>query len=80
MASLTEYFQENRPKPKYHIGDRVHGKYHGIPFCGTVGGETTVNFTVGAVVTVFLDLPLKYKKEWIMTFINVKPSTLEKLK
>lgn len=79
MSTVEEYFAENRPAPKYHPGDRVIGKYHGVPFVGTVGGDTLINFTVGSVVTVFLDLPFKYKNEWYETFVNVKYKDIKKI-
>ena len=72
MASLAEYFAANRPKPKYQIGERVFGKYNGVPFVGTVGCDNMVNETIGPMVTIFLDLPLKDQKTVHMTFIKVQ--------
>lgn len=79
MASLAEYFAANRPVPKYQIGDRVIGKYHGIPFVGTVGCDNMVNETIGPMVTVFLDLPLKHKDTVHFTFVKVKYKDIKKL-
>lgn len=71
MSSLAEYFEANRPKAKYHIGDRVEGKYQGVPYVGTVGSDVMRNETEGPMVTVHLDLPLRTKKETHLHFIRV---------
>jgi hypothetical protein len=60
MASLAEYFEKNRYKPKYFIGDRVRGLWNGIPFSGTVGNDSVVIESEGPRISVFLDLPIKY--------------------
>jgi hypothetical protein len=78
MGTLAEYFEQNRPRAQWHFGDRVQGKYQGIPFIGTCGGETMVNETEGSLVTVFLDLPLKAKNKVYSTFIKVSPKSLTK--
>jgi hypothetical protein len=57
--TLAEYFAENRPKPKFFLGDRVHGKYQGIMFRGSVGNDRMTDEEEGSVVTVHLDLPLR---------------------
>ena len=31
MSSAVEYFAKTRPKPKYHIGDRVEGYFKKAP-------------------------------------------------
>jgi|LauGreDrversion4_2_1035121.scaffolds.fasta_scaffold1295544_2 hypothetical protein len=79
MSSLSEYFAKNRPVPKWTFGDRVFGRYNGIPFVGTCGGEGMVNETEGSLVTVFIDLPIKHKNTWHTTFIKVKPKDLKRL-
>jgi hypothetical protein len=61
MATLAEYFKENRYKGKYNIGDRIIGKYNSIPFVGTVGNDTLINDIEGPRISVHLDLPIKYK-------------------
>ena len=66
--TLAEYFALHRPQPKYQIGDRVIGKYEGVPFVGTCGCDNMVNETLGPMVTVFLDLPLKTKTTVHHTF------------
>lgn len=77
MSNLAEYFAKNRPQPKFNFGDRVCGKYHGVPFVGTCGGEGMVNEEQGMLVTVFLDLPLKHKDTVHHTFIKVKAKDIK---
>jgi hypothetical protein len=79
MGTLAEYFAKNRPTATWQFGDRVSGKFNGVPFVGTCGGEGMVNETEGSLVTVFLDLPLKSKTTWHNTYIKVKPKTLKRL-
>lgn len=79
MSSLAEYFAKHRPVPKWTFGDRVFGHYNGIPFVGTCGGEGMVNEVEGSQVTVFVDLPVKYKATWHTTFIKVSPKALKRL-
>jgi hypothetical protein len=77
MGTLADYFAKNRPQAKWNFGDRVCGKFHGVPFVGTCGGEVMVNEEQGSLVTFFLDLPLKYKDTVYDTFIKVKPKDLK---
>lgn len=79
MPSLAEYFAANRPQAKWTFGDRVFGKFNGIPFVGTTGGEVMVNEEQGSLVTVFIDLPIKHNDTWHTTFIKVKPKDIKKL-
>lgn len=79
MSNLAEYFAKHRPQAKWTFGERVFGKYNGVPFTGTTGGEGMVNEEQGSLVTVFIDLPLKDKNTWHMTFIKVKPTALKRL-
>ena len=79
MSNLAEYFARNRPQPTWEFGDRVFGKFNGVPFVGTCGGEGMVNEEQGILVTVFLDLPLKHKDTWHNTFVKVEPKSLKKL-
>ncbi len=58
MGNLSDYFERNAYKPKYHIGDRVFGHWNKIPFVGTVGNDTLVSEIEGPRITVHLDLPL----------------------
>ncbi len=71
MASLAEYFEKNRYKPKYFLGDRVFGYWNKIPFIGTVGNDTVISEIEGPRISVFLDLPIKYKDK-VHTIIIVK--------
>lgn len=61
MASLEEYFSKNRYQSKYNMGDRVIGKWNGIPFVGSVGNDTVINEEQGPRISVHLDLPIKYE-------------------
>ncbi len=58
MGNLADYFEKDRYKPKYFIGDRVSGKWNKIPFIGTVGNDTLINEIEGPRITVHLDLPI----------------------
>jgi hypothetical protein len=55
---LKTYFDQNRYKSKYLIGDRIEGKYNKIPFVGSVGNDSVRNDDEAPHVTVHLDLPL----------------------
>ena len=57
-GALTKYFQEVGYKPTYHIGDRVRGRFNGIPISGSVGNDNLVNEDEGPKISVFLDLPI----------------------
>jgi hypothetical protein len=59
MASLAEYFAANRYHGKWQIGDRVSGKWHKIPFIGSVGNDTVINELIGPQVSIHLDLPIR---------------------
>lgn len=56
--TLAEYFEKNRPKPKYQFGARVFGYHNKIPFLGTVGADNLVSEEEGVAVTITLDLPI----------------------
>lgn len=75
MPSLSEYFEKNRYKPKWFIGDRVEGKWNGIPFVGSVGNDSVVNEHEGPKVSVHVDLPILHNDK-IYTIIFVKPNQL----
>jgi len=64
MSSLAEYFEANRPKPKYKFGDRVEGVYQGIPYVGTAYTDNMRNETEGPMVSIHLDLPMKIDSVW----------------
>lgn len=63
MASIAEYFEKNRTKPRYKIGDRVHGLWNNIPFRGSVANDSVVSEEQGPIVSIFLDLPITMKGE-----------------
>ena len=77
--NLAEYFAANRYQAKYHIGDRVIGKWNKIPFVGTVGNDTLVSELEGPRITVHLDLPLKYNGT-IHNMLVVKHKDIRSLK
>ena len=79
MASLKEYFEQNRYQAKYSIGDRVFGKFNKIPFVGTVGNDTVVSEAEGPRVSVHLDLPIKYQDK-VYTVIIVKHKDIKAYK
>ena len=60
MAHAIDQFEISKYKPKYEIGDRVFGKFHKIPFVGSVGNDRIVSEITGPEITIHLDLPLKY--------------------
>jgi len=77
MASLSDYFAKNAYKPKYFLGDRVYGKFHSIPFIGTVGNDRVVNLD-GPEITIHLDLPMKHNGE-LKNFIIVKHKDIKQI-
>jgi hypothetical protein len=60
MGTQTDYFNRIGYKHTYDIGDRIEGKWNGIPFVGSVGNDRLVNEDDGPEITVHLDLPIKY--------------------
>ncbi len=78
MNNYAEYFSKNREKPKWFIGERVSGKWNKIPFIGTVLNDNVVSEEEGPRVSVYLDLPLKYKNEH-KNIIFVKQKDIKKL-
>ncbi len=79
MPSLAEYFEKNRPKAVWFIGDRVFGLWNKIPFIGTVGNDNMVSEVEGPRVSVFLDLPIRYNGN-IHNIVFVKQADIKKLK
>jgi hypothetical protein len=59
-----EYFTANRPKPRYKFGDRVEGKYMGIPYVGSAYTDNMRNEIEGPMVSIHLDLPMKIDNEY----------------
>lgn len=78
MASLAEYFAANRPKPVWHIGDRVFGKWNKIPFIGTVGNDNMINELEGPRVSIHSDLPIKFE-DVVRSVIFVKQKDIKRL-
>lgn len=78
MPGYAEYFEKNRPKPKFHMGDRVFGRWNKIPFVGSVAVDGMVSEEEGPRVSVFLDLPLQHKGE-VKTILTVKQRDLKLL-
>lgn len=78
MPNYAEYFEKHRPKPVWHIGDRVSGKWNKIPFIGSVGNDNMINETEGPRVSIHLDLPIKYKDK-VYTVIFVKQKDIKRL-
>ncbi len=76
MSSLTEYFTKNAYKPKYHLGDRVFGRWNKIPFIGSIGTDG-IRDSRGPILTVLLDLPIMVDGQIhnviIVTHKDVKP-------
>jgi hypothetical protein len=77
--NLAEYFSNNRYKSKYTIGDRIIGKWNGIPFVGTVGNDTVISEIEGPRISVHLDLPIKFG-EVVHTVIIVKHGDVKPFK
>ena len=79
MGTQAEYFEANRPTPKYQFGDRVEGRYKGIPFVGTAYTDNMRNETEGPLVSIDLDLPMKIGTEW-HTHIRVQYADIKGLR
>ena len=63
--NLAEYFELNRPKPRYKFGDRVEGTYKGIPYVGTAYTDNQRSELEGPRVSIHLDLPMRIDAEWL---------------
>lgn len=59
MPSLAEYFDKNRYNPKFEFMARVTGMYGKIRWVGSVGNDTVISDSVGPMLHIHLDLPLK---------------------
>ena len=79
MSTLAEYFEANRPVPKYSVGDRVEGTFQKIPYVGTVYTDNMRNETEGPMVSIHLDLPMKIGKEY-HNYIRVKYKEIKGLR
>jgi hypothetical protein len=78
VANYAEYFEKHRPKPVWHIGDRVSGKWNKIPFIGTVGNDNMINERDGPRVSIHLYLPIKHGGQ-THTIIFVKQKDIKRL-
>lgn len=78
MGIQTDYFERIGYKPKYFIGDRVIGKWNGIPFVGTVGNDTNLIGGLEPRITVLVDLPIVVDKQ-IHNVIIVKHKDIRRL-
>lgn len=76
---LAEYFENNRYKAKWSIGDRVYGKLGKVPFIGSVGNDTLINEDEGPRVSIHLDLPMIVDDQ-VRNVICVKPNQIKALK
>jgi len=56
--TLAEYFEQTSYKATYNLGDRILGRYKGVPFIGTVGNDNQLNPIDGPFITVHLDLSI----------------------
>jgi hypothetical protein len=79
MSTLAEYFEKNRPKPRYKFGDRVEGTYKDIPYVGTAYTDNMRNEAEGPMVSIHLDLPMKIGTEWY-SYIRVKYKEIKGLR
>ena len=61
MGRQSDWFIARGYKHTYDLGDRIKGKWNGIPFVGSVGNDRIVNETNGPEITIHLDLPIKYE-------------------
>ena len=77
--NLAEYFEANRPKPKYTFGARVEGVYQGVPYVGTVYTDNMRSEAEGCMCNIHLDLPMKIGAEW-HTIIRVKYKDIKGLR
>lgn len=71
MPSLADYFARTAYQAVWSIGDRITGKWNGIPFVGTVGNDTQLNPVDGPYINVHLDLPIKFEDK-VYNFIQAK--------
>lgn len=79
MPTAAEYFSKVTYNPTYLMGDRVRGKWQGVPFAGTVAIDNMVDTEEGPYIMVFLDLPIKVSDN-VYTIIRVKHNDLIEIK
>ena len=76
--NLADYFEANRHKAKFDLGERVFGKWNKIPFVGSVGTDSVINENDGPQISILLDLPIKYKNS-VYNVIIVKHKDIKRL-
>lgn len=79
MGRQSDWFIARGYKHTYDLGDRIKGKWNGIPFVGSVGNDRIVNENNGPEITVHLDLPIKYDDK-VHNIIIVKHKDVVRLK
>lgn len=79
MGNQTDYFNQIGYKPTYFIGDRVFGRWNGIPFIGSVGNDTVINLEQGPRISVQVDLPIRFEDR-CYSIIIVKHKDIKLLK
>ena len=79
MSNLVEYFNLNRYKPKYFLGDRIRATYKKIPISGTIGNDTLVSDVEGPVYSIHLDLPIKID-DLVVYFLRAKHSDIKNIR
>lgn len=79
MGNQTDYFNKIGYKPKYFIGDRVFGRFKGVPFIGSVGNDSLVNQEEGPRISIHLDLPMVVDST-VRSVIIVKHKDIKPLK
>jgi hypothetical protein len=79
MGRQSDWFIARGYKHTYDLGDRVRGKWNGIPFVGSVGNDRIVNENNGPEITIHLDLPIKYE-DTVYNIIIVKHKDVVRLK
>jgi hypothetical protein len=65
MAGIKKYFDTVTYKPTYFLGDRVFGRYNGIPFVGYVYNDSDIHGNGRPTVLVDLYLPIKVDGEFV---------------
>lgn len=78
MDNLARYFWENTYHPRWFIGDRVQGRWHGIPFRGSVANDSEVSTIQGPRASVFLDLPIVHNGR-VIDILWLSPKDLKPL-
>jgi hypothetical protein len=72
------YQDEKIRNQTYDIGSRVFGRWNEIPFIGTVGSDSSIDYTDDSGITIHLDLPIKVDKEFKSTIV-VKHTDIKQL-